>query len=135
MSEKNKKKKHRKSTENLMPPWKPGESGNPDGYPKGKRNRSTIAREIANTVLNVPDKAHAKLKELYPDMPKKQQVETLMMWQQALKAIAERDTKAFQAIMDCLYGKPSQEVTQNVTQSPTKIVYEEINPEDERAED
>ena len=91
-----------------MPPWKPGESGNPDGYTKGKRNRSTVAREIANTVLTVPDKAYAKLTELYPDMPKKQQVETLMMWQQALKAIAERDTKAFMAIMDCLYGKPSQ---------------------------
>jgi len=133
MSDKQSKNKDRRA-ENLQP-CKPGETNNPNGRPKGVRNRSTVAREIANTVVSAPNDALESLRELYPDMPKKQQVETLMMWQQALKAIAERDTKAFQAIMDCLYGKPSQEVTQNVTQSPTKIVYEEINPEDERAED
>ena len=27
--------KHRGRTENLRPPWKPGESGNPSGMPKG----------------------------------------------------------------------------------------------------
>ena len=28
--------------ENLNPPWKPGQSGNPAGKPKGTRNRATI---------------------------------------------------------------------------------------------
>ena len=27
------------------PPWKPGESGNPDGRPKGSRNKATLAAE------------------------------------------------------------------------------------------
>ncbi len=32
----NTKKKHHGNPQNLMPPWKPGQSGNPLGRPKGK---------------------------------------------------------------------------------------------------
>ena len=32
--------------ENLRPAWKPGESGNPNGRPKGSKNRSTIAKRL-----------------------------------------------------------------------------------------
>lgn len=29
----------------LHPPWKPGQSGNPEGRPKGARNKATLAAE------------------------------------------------------------------------------------------
>ncbi len=29
----------------LRPPWKPGQSGNPEGRPKGSRNKATLAAE------------------------------------------------------------------------------------------
>ena len=37
--------KSEKSIENLKPAWKKGESGNPNGRPKGSLNRSTIAKK------------------------------------------------------------------------------------------
>jgi hypothetical protein len=30
---------------NLMPPWQPGQSGNPDGRPKNSRNKTTLMLE------------------------------------------------------------------------------------------
>ena len=30
----------------LRPPWKPGESGNPEGRAKGSRNKATLAAEV-----------------------------------------------------------------------------------------
>ena len=34
-------------TENLRPGWKPGQSGNPHGRPKGSRNRVTLVALVA----------------------------------------------------------------------------------------
>lgn len=31
---------------NIVPRWKPGESGNPNGRPKGSRSMSTVVREL-----------------------------------------------------------------------------------------
>ena len=39
-------KKH-PGSENLMPPWKPGESGNPKGTPKGPRLTTILRRQMA----------------------------------------------------------------------------------------
>ena len=33
------------SPENLVAPWKPGQSGNPNGRPKGSNNKLTLLRE------------------------------------------------------------------------------------------
>jgi hypothetical protein len=38
-------KKTPKKSPNLKKPWKPGQSGNPNGRPKGARNKTTIAIE------------------------------------------------------------------------------------------
>ena len=34
------------SLANLMPPWKPGESGNPAGRPKGSRDKKKVLEEL-----------------------------------------------------------------------------------------
>lgn len=40
--------KHRGNTENLRPPWKPGQSGNPGGRPKGQ-SLTKILRDILDS--------------------------------------------------------------------------------------
>lgn len=39
----------------LSPPFQPGERGNPDGRPKGSRNRATILREMLAVKLKDQD--------------------------------------------------------------------------------
>jgi hypothetical protein len=45
--------------------WKPGESGNPRGRPKGRRNLTTEAREIASKKVTVHDGETDKSLSLY----------------------------------------------------------------------
>lgn len=76
-----------KSLENLKP-WKPGESGNPNGRPKGIKNRSTIVREILELV-------HEATGQTYEYA--------------STKAIADKaatgDVTAWERLMDSAYGK------------------------------
>ena len=53
--------------ENLKPPWKPGESGNPKGRPKGSKNLATIVRDLEDENFNwdlVPIKQKDKAKAI-----------------------------------------------------------------------
>jgi len=58
---------HRYNTQNLRPPWKPGQSGNPKGAPKGIRLtdllRSTVEAndfEIGKALIRVAEKQALK---------------------------------------------------------------------------
>lgn len=79
--------------DNLKPAWKSGQSGNPNGRPKGARNRSTILREL----LDVNDQ------------------ELKMHQAQIDKAIEQKDTNAYKAVLDSAYGAPVQQVEQTQT--------------------
>lgn len=51
--------------DNLKPAWSQGESGNPNGRPKGSRNRSTIARqwlEVNQSLKKMPIAELRKIK-------------------------------------------------------------------------
>jgi hypothetical protein len=74
------------SKEDLIP-FEKGKSGNPNGRPKGKRNRSTIIREL----LDMDDN------------------ETAIHMAQIKKAIDAGDTAAYKAILDSAYGAPVQQ--------------------------
>ena len=81
--------------ENIIPP-KPGEVRNPNGRPKGSRNRSTIAREWLEMEMQ-QNNPITKQKE-------KMQVQdavTLALIGKALKG----DVAAFRELMDSAYGK------------------------------
>lgn len=39
------------NTQNLMPPWKPGQSGNPNGRPKKVRELASIAEEHSEKAM------------------------------------------------------------------------------------
>jgi hypothetical protein len=70
-----------------------GQTGNPNGRPKGARNRSTILREL----LDLNDQ------------------ELLMHQAQIDKAIEQKDTNAYKAVLDSAYGAPVQQIEQTQT--------------------
>jgi hypothetical protein len=80
------------SKEDLIP-FKPGHSGNPNGRPKGKRNRSTILKEL----LDMNDQ------------------ELRMHQAQIEKAIELKDTNAYKAVLDSAYGAPVQQIDNDIT--------------------
>ncbi len=90
------------SSDNLMPPWKKGESGNPKGRPKGSRNRSTIVKEWLE----------AKATDGEAGQVVDQLVRSLIV-----KA-SSGDVSAFKELMDSAYGKNTdkQEVEHSYTQ-------------------
>ena len=86
-----------------------GESGNPNGRPKGSKNRSTIARywlEVQQSLKN----------------PLTGQNETMsqedLMTLALIKKAREGDVNAYKALMDSGYGAPVQEVTQTIIEQP-----------------
>lgn len=81
------------ANKDIEPRWNKGESGNPNGRPKGSRNRSTILRELLD----------------YNDQ------ETKMHQAQIDKAIELKDTNAYKAVLDSAYGAPVQQVEQTQT--------------------
>ena len=97
------------NTQGIKPyEFKKGQSGNPKGKPKGIRNRATIARKILDMVGILPEKAFAKLKELYPSIEKNMTVEEIMSITMANKAISKGDHNAYNALMDSGHGKAPQ---------------------------
>lgn len=79
--------------------FKPGESGNPNGVPKGTRQMRTIIREIFETeILAVDPKTNE---------PRKMTMgEAIAMAQ--FKQATKGNTKAFNALLDRLEGKVAQ---------------------------
>ena len=78
--------------ENLKP-FKKGEVANPTGRPNGKRNRSTILKEL----LDMNDQ------------------ELKMHQAQIEKAIELKDTNAYKAVLDSAYGAPVQQIDNDIT--------------------
>ena len=94
--------------ENLRPAQK-GEVRNPNGRPKGAKNRSTIARqwlEVNQTLKN----------------PLTGEQETMsqedLMTLALIKKAREGDVTAYKALMDSGYGAPLQQVEQTITEIP-----------------
>jgi hypothetical protein len=102
------------------------ENINKDGRPKGSKNRSTIARAIMDMNIKIPEKILSQLKEIYPDMANNLTIEEAMAYIQATKAIQDKDTAAYKALMDSGYGLPKQEIDQNIN-TPTKIIFQDIS--------
>lgn len=96
------------------------------GRPKGLKNRATIARAIMDMKVKYPEEVLVELKKMYPDMTNNVTVEEAMAIMQAVKAIQDKDTAAYRALMDSGYGSPKQEIDQNIkTERP--IVFENVS--------
>lgn len=83
---------HERRLANLRPPWKKGESGNPEGRKEGSRNRATIVREWLECEATDGEGG-----------TKADQITRA----QIIKADAG-DTIAFREIMDSAYGKNTE---------------------------
>ena len=83
-------------TENLKPPWKKGESGNPKGKKKGTLNRSTILNKWLSVEQSIQNPLTGKMQKL-----SQEDLIVLAQISQARKG----STRAYTVIRDEKYGK------------------------------
>jgi hypothetical protein len=104
--------------DNLKPAWDKGESGNPNGRPKGAKNRSTIAKYWLEV--------NQKLKNPLTGAEETMSQEDLMTLA-LIKKAREGDVAAYKALMDSGYGAPLQQIEQQQTNIDlTNLTTEEI---------
>jgi len=108
------------ANEENLKPFKPGQSGNPKGRPKGSRNRRTIVRQWLEAEEEIKDPITGELKTV-------QQADLIVLG--LLKKARKGDVAAFKELMDSGYGKLMENYTQ--------INYEALSDEDlkQRLED
>lgn len=94
--------------ENLIP-YKKGQSGNPNGRPKGSKNRSTIAKKWLQVIKEIENPLTLESEEL-----SQEDLITLAL----LKKAANGDVNAYKALMDSGYGSPVQQVEQTILEQP-----------------
>ena len=96
------------SKEDLIP-YKKGQSGNPNGRPKGRKNRSTIARRW----LEVNEHLKNPLTSETEDISQEDLI-TLAL----IKKAKNGDVNAYKALMDSGYGSPIQQIEQTNIEQP-----------------
>lgn len=79
--------------------FKKGESGNPNGRPKGTRNRSTIAKQWLEVSQKIKNPITGKEENL-----EQQDIMTLAL----IKKARNGDVSAYKELMDSAYGKIMQ---------------------------
>lgn len=93
----------------IEPRWEKGESGNPNGRPKGSLNRSTIARkwlEVNQSLKNPLTGENETMSQ--------EDLMTLAL----IKKAREGDVNAYKALMDSGYGAPVQQIEQTLLEQP-----------------
>lgn len=94
--------------ENLIPAKK-GEVRNPNGRPKGSKNRSTIARQWLEVNQSLKNPLTGEQETM-----SQEDLMTLAL----IKKAREGDVAAYKALMDSGYGAPLQQVEQTITELP-----------------
>lgn len=98
------------NTHNLKP-FKKGQSGNPNGRPKGTQNRTTIARKwLALSDLHTNPITNVEENLSYEDLITLRQI----------KEAREGSTHAYKAVLDSAYGTPKGEL--DITTDGDKIL-------------
>ena len=98
------------ANKDIKPRWQKGESGNPNGRPKGRRNRATIALEWLEVEQNVTNPITGQKETL-------QQQDLIILAQ--IKVAREGSTQAYNALMDSAYGKIEQTIEFTDGKKPT----------------
>jgi hypothetical protein len=86
--------------------FKKGESGNPNGRPKGSKNRSTIARQWLEVNQNLKNPLTGENETM-----SQEDLMTLAL----IKKARDGDVNAYKALMDSGYGAPIQQIEQQQT--------------------
>ena len=96
------------SKEDLIP-YKKGQSGNPNGRPKGRRNRSTIARRWLEVNQELRNPLTSEI-----EVMSQEDLMTLALIKKARKG----DVNAYKVLMDSGYGSPIQQIEQTNIEQP-----------------
>ena len=93
---------------------------------RAKKQRKLILQDILELKLN--EKVASKIAKAYGVDAKDISLEAAMDFMQVNKAIESEDTQAYNAVKDRVYGKPTQEIQQNidVASTPTSNSIEEV---------
>ena len=94
--------------ENLIPAQK-GEVRNPNGRPKGSKNRSTIARKWLEVNQSLKNPLTGESETM-----SQEDLMTLAL----IKKAREGDVAAYKALMDSGYGAPLQQIEQTNIEQP-----------------
>ena len=98
-----------KNTAGLKEPWKKGETGNPNGRPKGQRNYATIYREALEKIAASQNKTPEEIEN--------------MMTEAGIKHSIKGNQKFYAYIMDKVHGKtPERHVVDMTIQEPSEKV-------------
>jgi hypothetical protein len=103
----------------IKPRWAKGESGNPNGRPKGSKNRSTIAKKW----LDVNQDKKNPLTDI-KELLSQEDLMTLAL----IKKAKEGDVSAYKELMNSAYGSPLQQVEQ----TQTNYDFSSLSPEEIR---
>ena len=93
----------------IEPRWQKGESGNPNGRPKGSKNRSTIARKWLEVNQSLKNPLTGESETM-----SQEDLMTLAL----IKKAREGDVAAYKALMDSGYGAPLQQIEQTNIEQP-----------------
>jgi hypothetical protein len=97
-----------------------GQSGNPNGRPKGRRNRATLVREWLEVSQKVKNPISGIVEEL-----QQQDIMTLAL----IKKAREGDVQAYRELMDSAHGKVIQ--TTDITTGGDKLNAEPVLNQDQ----
>ena len=87
--------------EDNLKPMQPGETRNPNGRPKGSKNRSTIARKWLEVMQDAKNPITGELEKL-----SQEDLMTLAIIHKARKG----DVNAYKQLMDSAFGMPTQQI-------------------------
>lgn len=93
-----------------LKPFKKGISGNPKGRKKGVKNRSTIIKELFNSIGVLNDYDFNQLQSKFPHITNDMSIEYLMTLVQVNNAIFKGDLRAYKVLNDSLYGTITKEL-------------------------
>jgi len=106
--------KHRRSIENLLPPWQPGQSGNPKGRPPSE--------------ISATSKLKDKLSAVNPKTGKTYLVEMVDSW--VANAIKTGNPQLIKEILDRTDGKVKD--TLDMRTESVSILYEMVKPKEDK---
>jgi len=93
----------------IEPRWEKGESGNPNGRPKGAKGRATIARYWLEVNQNLKNPLTGENETM-----SQEDLMTLAL----IKKARDGDVNAYKALMDSGYGAPLQQIEQTNIEQP-----------------
>ena len=98
--------------------FKKGQSGNPNGRPKGSKNRSTIAKYWLSIEQDLKNPLSGDTETM-----SQEDLMTLAL----IKKAREGDVNAYKALMDSGYGAPVQQVEQTIIEQP---IFPDVSADD-----